>query len=344
MVAPISKRGAIRHCTPDRSRLQDLLSKMNLNLFKGKNKQQLMDDMIAFCRGRIKDSLQKPQDDSKEALVSVWKILTEAAQTVESNDPFHDKLICLLLWTGEFDVLRKSLHPEEIHTRSSWECHHLVKVMQNSWKELIFPAHDTIEKKCSLATFTAKALAMGTHDWLGISALWYLREALEMADKATIHLAPSTIIWIRIAGAKLLRFSVLEKKWDNHDLDREALDIVRIQTPGILAQRAGVTQDGFSLERWFFWKGRFENLAPDEDEESRAWAKDTVDYMTEFDSMLDYNMKGEPKAVDDSQDAVSEKVENTKQKRLDLRLLSRGDKEKNGEQRVEVDENFKCQK
>ncbi|KAJ8065316.1 hypothetical protein OCU04_006007, partial [Sclerotinia nivalis] len=293
-------------------------------------KEVLLDAIFAFCCGFIKDALRKPQDKSKEALVSVWETFTEVAKNVEWDDPFHDRLICLLLWTKEFDVLRKSLRPQETKTRSAWEYYHLLNVMQNSWEELVFATHDTVAKQCNLASFTATALAIGTHDWIGITALWYLGEALETSDEKTIRLAPVTIIWIRTAGPKLLTFSMLKKKWNNQDVDKKVwVDVAWIQIPGKLAQEGGVTYHGFSLKRWMFWKSRFERLAQDVDEEIRAWATDTVDYMTEFDSMLGYNMMDKAKEEYESLDAPRDKVENVKPSKN----IDKVDENDNGEQK-----------
>ncbi|KAF7879479.1 hypothetical protein EAF04_000675 [Stromatinia cepivora] len=295
-------------------------------------KEVLLDAIFAFCCGCIKDALRKPQDKSKEALVSVWETFTDVAKNVEWDDPFHDRLICLLLWTKEFDVLRKSLLPQETKTKSAWECHHLLKVMQNSWEELVFATHGTVAKQCNLASFTATALAIGTHDWIGITALCYLREALEISDEKTIRLAPVTIIWIRTAGPKLLTFSMLKKKGNNQDVDEKALDgVTWIQIPGKLAQEGGVTYHGFSLKRWMFWKSRFERLAQDVDEEIRVWATDTVEYMTEFDSMLGYNMMDEAKEEYELLDALRDKIENVKPNKD----IDRVDKNDNGEQKLD---------
>lgn len=298
----------------DYAELTAIVEKQHLDISTPQDKESLLDSIFEFCCGCIRDALQKPQDESKEALASIWETFTEVAQCVKWNDPFHDRLICLLLWTKEFDVLRRTLRTEEFGTRFSWECHYLVKVVQKSWGKLVFATHDTVVQQCSLASFTATALAVGSHDWLGITALWFLREALENNDTATIHLAPVTMIWIRTAGPKLLTFSVLRRKWENLDVGKDALNLTSIQTPGILAQRVGVTHGGFSLKRWRFWKERFESLAQDPDEETRAWAQDTVGYMTEFDSMLSYPMVNTVKVSGNTQDVLKERIENTKQK------------------------------
>ncbi|CAD6442772.1 3739d150-4cb6-4a5b-a5c5-da150d8b04ad [Sclerotinia trifoliorum] len=295
------------------SELVEFLRKKTSGVRTRHKRAVLLDAIFPFCCGYIKDALQKPQKESKEALVRVWETFTEVAKNVEWNDPFHDKLICLLLWTKEFDVLRKSLRPQERKTSSACDCDHLLGVMQNSWEELVFATHDTLTEQCNLASFTATALAIGTNDWIGITALWYLGEALETSDEKTMRLAPVTIIWIRTAGPKLLTFSMLKKKWSNQEIDQKALiDVAWIQIPGKLAQEGGVTYHGFSLERWMFWKSRFGMFAQDEDEEVRLWATDTVEYMTEFDSMLGYNMADEAKDESESLNVLRDKDENVK--------------------------------
>ncbi|KAB8296960.1 hypothetical protein EYC80_002366 [Monilinia laxa] len=296
-------------------------------------KEEILDTILSFCCSYIKDTLRKPQDESMGALVNIWDVFMNVAQVIEWTDPFHDRLICLLLWTKEFEVLRRTIQPEEINTRSAWECHRLVEVVQDSWKELIFAPHDTLAKQCNLASFTSTALAVGSHDWLGITALWYLHQALEMSDSMTVRLAPTTIIWIRTAGAKLLTFSILEKKWENKNFDNDSLDVASLQIPGILAEVAGVTDHGFSLKRWFFWKSRFERLSLDEDEETRIWAMDTVGYMTQFDSMLYYGMSEGVKIEGES--TLRERNENKRRKTDE----SKANKEGHVYCKLEADEN-----
>ncbi|RAL60736.1 hypothetical protein DID88_009842 [Monilinia fructigena] len=296
-------------------------------------KEEILDTILSFCCSYIKDTLRKPQGESMSALVNIWDVFMNVAQVIEWRDPFHDRLICLLLWTKEFEVLRRTIQPEEMNIRSSWECHRLVEVVQDSWKELIFAPHDTLVKQCNLASFTSTALAVGAHDWLGITALWYLHHALEMSDSMTVRLAPITIIWIRTAGAKLLTFSILKKKWENKSFENDALDVASLQIPGILAEVAGVTYHGFSLERWCFWKSRFERLSLDEDEETRIWAMDTVGYMTQFDSMLYYGMSEEVKMEGES---TLRENDETKRQKTDGKKAK---KEGHGYYKLEADEN-----
>ncbi|QSZ35196.1 hypothetical protein DSL72_008063 [Monilinia vaccinii-corymbosi] len=295
--------------------LYECFDKEPSELLTQAKKEEMLDDILTFSCNCIKTALHKPQVESMEALVSIWAMFANVVQFIDWSDPFHDRLICLLLWTKEFEFLRKTVHPEEIGTRATWECHRLVEVVQNSWKELIFAPHNMVDKQCNLASFTATALAISSNDWLGIVALWYLHQALEISDLRAVRFAPVTIIWIRTAGAKLLTFSILRKKWNNENIAADALDLASMQIPGILAKLAGVTYHGFSLERWFFWKGRFERLAMNEDEETRKWASDTVGYMTQFDSMLDYGVSDEKLLEDES--TLREKDEN-KMRRIDM--------------------------
>ncbi|KAA8568602.1 hypothetical protein MFRU_012g01450 [Monilinia fructicola] len=304
------------------------------DISKQTRKEEILDTILSFCCGCIKDALRKPQGESMEALVNIWDVFMNVAQIIEWTDPFHDRLICLLLWTKEFEVLRRTIQPEEMNIRSSWECHRLVEVVHNSWKALIFAPHDTLSKQCNLASFTATAFAVGAHDWLGITALWYLHQALEISDRITVRLAPITIIWIRTAGAKLLTFSILKKNWENKSSDNGALDVASLQIPGILAQFAGVTYHGFSLERWFFWKERFECLSLDDDEETRIWARDTVGYMTQFDSMLCYGISEKAKMEGDSTLREKDKNKNLKTDG------SKANKEGHGDYKIEADNNY----
>ncbi|TEY53575.1 hypothetical protein BOTCAL_0244g00030 [Botryotinia calthae] len=114
--------------------------------------------------------------------------------------------------------------------------------------------------------------------------MWYMRKALDITDK------------IRILLAALLSSLIIQRKRNNQTIGENALDLELIHITEALAQRAGVTYTGLSVKRWLFCKGSLDALTQDLDENTCFWAKDTVEYTSELDSMQCRGITEENKA------------------------------------------------
>ncbi|TGO18462.1 hypothetical protein BPAE_0382g00070 [Botrytis paeoniae] len=206
-----------------------------------------------FCSVCPKNALQILQDESKEALIGRWEIFVEVTKNV--------------YWV-RMGILALGQNYAE------------------GMESLVFSTQDTVTEQYNLAAFAAIALSSGSHDWLSITALCCMREAIEVTRKRTISLAPVIILWILKVGSKVLSFSVFKRRWNNQAIGRRAFDLELTQIPGVLAQRPGVIYNRFSEKRWFFCKGRPEALTKDLNENTRVWAKDAIKHMTMFDSAV----------------------------------------------------------
>ncbi|TGO44445.1 hypothetical protein BCON_0517g00030 [Botryotinia convoluta] len=137
--------------------------------------------------------------------------------------------------------------------------------MQEAWRGVVFSTQDAVTKQYNLASLAAMALSFVNHDWLGITVL---------------------------------------RRLNNKDISEGALSFELMRISGVSAQIAGVTYNKSRMKLWLFWKERLEALEEDLDENTRVWAKNTVEYMSDFDSMLGHGItKGNKTGGDNRENA-----------------------------------------
>ncbi|PQE07603.1 hypothetical protein CJF30_00007351 [Rutstroemia sp. NJR-2017a BBW] len=229
-----------------------------IDTFSTTDKQDTLISIQSFSFNCIKDALQKPPVKSANALDILWSMFLDTAQVLEKDDPFQHKLISLLLWTKDYDSLRRSLHPTE-STSPPWESYRFAANVQESWEML---------------------------DELGLTALWFLREALETDNESSNTLLPAAVIWVETCRWKLLTFSVMNRSYENHPKHQ-------MLTPGARAQRTGINSESFTLQRWLFWRRRFQELSQHEDPSVAKEAKKGFMGMILCGIQLDYEVPGE---------------------------------------------------
>ncbi|KAI8650075.1 hypothetical protein LRP88_14840 [Fusarium phalaenopsidis] len=253
-----------------------------------KDKQELLTSIQSFAFQFLKDTSNKAltlREEVDQGLQVLWRMFIETAKVLEKDDPFHDKLVLLLLWTKEFDQLYKDLHPSD-SAKASWESYGFADSLQEAWEHTL--ESGTSSKLCSLATFSTKTLSAGVcQDSLALTALWYLRETLEKSDETvTASLLPAAVIWVDECCHRLLTFSILGRSYEAHP--RSNLSACRT-----LAQAQGVNQSGFGLKRWLFWRERFQYLSHSEGSNVAKEAKRGFMAMINCGRDLDYEVPGE---------------------------------------------------
>ncbi|KAH7013020.1 hypothetical protein EDB80DRAFT_709230 [Ilyonectria destructans] len=215
----------------------------------------------------------------------LWHTFIEMAKALDKDDAFQEKLISLFLWMKEFDSLHKTLHQTET-TALAWESYGFADNLQASWEKLL--GTGTVSQQCNLAAFSAKALHLGIYrEALGLTALWFLREALETDDEAkTAALLPAAVVWFSHGRHKLLAFSVSGKTYEEDSKSH-------LVTPGTLARAANVDAHGFSIKRWLFWRQRLQELSHSADSAVAKEAKDGFMLMVSSGRELAYDVPGE---------------------------------------------------
>ncbi|KAH6970727.1 hypothetical protein BKA56DRAFT_596815 [Ilyonectria sp. MPI-CAGE-AT-0026] len=214
----------------------------------------------------------------------IWHTFIEMAKALDKDDAFQEKLISLFLWMKEFDSLHKTLHQTET-TALAWESYGFADALQASWEKLL--GTGTASQQCNLAAFSAKALHLGIYrEALGLTALWFLREALETDDEAkTAALLPAAVVWFSHGRHKLVAFSVSHKTYEDSKS--------HLVTPGALARAANVDAHGFSMTRWLFWRQRLQELSHNTDSAVAKEAKDGFLLMVSSGRELAYDVPGE---------------------------------------------------
>ncbi|RSL74308.1 hypothetical protein CEP53_000338 [Fusarium sp. AF-6] len=266
-----------------------------------KDKQELLTSIQSFAFQFLKDASDKDVTRSEEAdqgLQVLWRMFIETAKVLEKDDPFHDKLVLLLLWTKEFGKLHKDLHSPD-SAKTTWESSGFADRLQESWEHAV--SSGTSFQLCNLATFSSKALSAGIcQDSMVMTALWYLREALETsAEAVTARLLPAAVIWVDQCRHRFLTLSIVDYSYEAHPK-------AHLFASGALVRTQGFNQPDFSLDRWLFWRRRFQQLSHSEDSGVAKEAKKGFTAMINCGRDLDYEVPGEAKFAERLQKAMWE--------------------------------------
>ncbi|KAI8711834.1 hypothetical protein NCS52_01447900 [Fusarium sp. LHS14.1] len=277
-----------------------------------KDKQELLTSIQSFAFQFLKDASNHAlarNDQVDQGLEVLWQMFIEMAKVLEKDDPFHDKLVLLLLWTKEFDQLHKDLHLSD-SVKESWESYGFGNSLQKSWEQTL--SSGTSSQLCNLAAFSTKALSAGAYqDSLALTALWYLRETLETGNEGVAaNLLPAAVIWVDQCRHRFLTLSILDHSHEAHRMSE-------LSACGALAQAKGVKRSGFSLKRWLFWRERFQHLSHNKDSAIAKEAKTGFMAMINCGRDLGYEVQGEARFAGRLQKAMWEALVESGKESLD---------------------------
>ncbi|RBR13610.1 hypothetical protein FVER53590_08573 [Fusarium verticillioides] len=211
--------------------LQDLAS--------SKEKQDLLVSIKSFAFYFIKEPLKRPMADFpkvQQNLEVLWYMFFKASAGIDSESLFQDRLVLLLLWTRQVDLVYKELYTGQ-HIAGNWESYGFARSLQMFWEELVKEGSEAELR--SLATFSAKILAAGIcEEQISSTALWYMCEALETSDNCIAKFLPGAVAWMELCPQALLKDCVLKA-----DKQQSSLNL------GPLAQGQRVDESGFSIAR-----------------------------------------------------------------------------------------------
>ncbi|KAM5344295.1 hypothetical protein ACJ41O_012832 [Fusarium nematophilum] len=291
------------HLDPEEQYKQEAREAFNadsLEISGTQDKHDLLRSIQSFSFHFIKSASNREAVDcgaAQKGLDALWHMFIEVAKCLDKDDPFQDKLVGLLLWTKELDSANKSLHSFQ-SSAADWESYGFADSLQSAWERV--PLAGAVSQQCSLATFSAKAFALGVcQDSIGLTALWCLREALETDDKATAVQLPAAVVWIDHCRHKILSLSV------NNQTDDESSKAKLLES-GLLAKKGGVDRPSFSMERWLFWRQRLRELSHSENQEVAKEAKRGFMCMINCGRDLDYDVPGESRFAERLQKAMGE--------------------------------------
>ncbi|KAF5592845.1 hypothetical protein FPCIR_5528 [Fusarium pseudocircinatum] len=251
-----------------------------------KEKQDLLISIKSFAFGFIKEPLKRPMADFptvQKNLDVLWYMFFKASTAIDSDSLFQDRLVLLLLWTRQFDLVYKELYTGQ-NIAGDWESYGFAQSLQTFWEELV---KEGLESELrGLATFSAKVLAAGVcEEQISSIGVWYMREALETNNDNTAKFLPGAIIWMELCPHALLRSCV--PKEDEQQSKLSSLDL------GPLALDQRFDDAGSSMAQWLFWRRRFQKLSHHPDTSLAQLAKKGFMAMIHCGRDLDDSVPGE---------------------------------------------------
>lgn len=279
-----------------------------------------------------------------ESLHDTWDELIHAAKVLPSMSSEHDRLVTLVLEVRELGLFTR---PKKDATFGDG---HEVAVMPNGqrlWTDVPYLQQEfklswttesmgfTVAERESLAVLTAKLCASGVCATdLACCALWLFRETLEKerpltaqssGDRASkdsyppiIDLLPACVEWLKYGNHKLVKLSV-------ENFRPVVSDDEASTSPGPLASQVNITQHGFSVQRWLFWRYRFGELYLQGGEQVAKLARPCFEAMVGTGLEVGISIPGERGYLD------------SLFKALDEELIARGFKDCVGPEDIEID-------
>ncbi|KAM5442977.1 hypothetical protein MferCBS31731_001850 [Microsporum ferrugineum] len=222
----------------------------------------------------------------EEQLHDLWDELIHAAKIMPATSSELDRLVTLVAETRALGIFAQNKADRDAALVSGPAAPERDEVTlpngQQLWIDLPYLAQEvtgswtadsmgfTPAERESVAVWTAKLCATGIcSEDLSRCALWLFKQTLEtdrplteeeQGNKArpTIHdLLPACLAWLKHSNTKLVKLSQ-----ENYTTTCSSGGNTNdgIITPGDLAVKAGVTQPGFTIKRWLFWRQRFKDL------------------------------------------------------------------------------------
>lgn len=242
----------------------------------------------------------------KEILNELWDEVFYAARSISATDYEHDRLVTLILEARELGHMSRKGDQEGAllpNGERLWtDLPYLVQELERVWLTESFKF--TVAERASLAAFTAKLCAVGVcSDELSRCALWLFKETLEVERPlrlpdasesnqrpSIVDLLPACLAWLRFNNFKLARLSSMDFDPSTRvDEDKSESPTA----PGALAASAGVSQNGFTMKRWLFWRRQLRELHSSEDVEVMKLTKDCFEVAVQTGRLIGLEIPGE---------------------------------------------------
>jgi hypothetical protein len=294
--------------------------------------QELVHDVMGYGIPYFDYTINTAEIESD--LHDTWDSFIYAAKVLPSTSSEHDRLVTLILNARELgQFTRKNERGIEEARLSNgqrlWtDLPYLAQDLQAFWMDESMSLTPTERK--SLSVFTAKSCASGICSAdLALCALWLFKEALETerpVSNPSAENPPSndTLADSQVSISDLVPALVQWMKHSNHKLASlcagssgspgTAIHNSSKTSPGPLARRAQIAQEGFSLERWLFWRQRLGDLYLTGDEAVAKPARECFEIMALTGLRVGISIPGEKRYLEKLFEA------------LDKELIRRGSK------------------
>jgi hypothetical protein len=185
-------------------------------------------------------------DDHVEGMLwSAWQAVISAADT--PDDAVQSRLVGLLTAIKGRGILARGDGQE----CTVWDMRAHVDLpvfgaqMRETWN--FAPPAVSPGTWANLNAFVAQLTAGGID--FSLYGIWALRDALEMDEQDVSPVLPAAVQWFRCAGPVLASLAL-----------KGAAHPQRADWLGPLCAKAGLTDLGFTIRRWNFWKSRLEEI------------------------------------------------------------------------------------
>lgn len=185
--------------------------------------------------------------DIEGMLWPAWEVVISAADT--PDDAARSRLVELLSAIRARGILARSSGEECViwgNQRAYVDLPVFGAQMRETWN--FAPPILSMQSWANLNAFAAQLTVAGID--FSLYAIWAFRHALEEDSPEASQELPAAVEWFRHAGPVLASLA-LEGTAVAHGADRA----------GELCRQAGLTDHGFTIGRWDFWKGRLEDIA-----------------------------------------------------------------------------------
>lgn len=240
---------------------------------------------------RDADPEAEVDDFARQGLNVLWGMFTSTAQVFDEDGAFQDRLVGLLAWTREFDVVYRRLHSimGSDGGGGGWESYGFGPSLQLAWEKLVadLPRNASAAQKIrKLATFSAKVLAMGLcEESVAGTAFWVFERALggdesgngdeKEGEVVERGLVPAVGVWLEHASHALLSRCCSSPAAGGLDSTAAAAtNLIRpADGPPTDHTTAKIKYDDFSMSHWLRWRRRLQELSHDADADVARLAK-----------------------------------------------------------------------
>ncbi|EXF74748.1 hypothetical protein CFIO01_05418 [Colletotrichum fioriniae PJ7] len=258
-----------------------------------KERQDLLTSIQSFAPGGERegsndDAVQpdadpeaETDDFARQGLNVLWGMFTSTAQVFDEDDAFQDRLVGLLAWTREFDVVYRRLHgivgSGGGGGGGGWESYGFGPSLQLAWEKLVadLPRNaSAVQKIRKLAAFSAKVLAMGLWLWGGEDESGNGDE--KEGEVVERGLVPAVGVWLEHASHALLSrcCSSPAAAGGLDSTAAAATNLIRpADGPPTDHTTAKIKYDDFSMSHWLRWRRRLQKLSHDADADVARLAK-----------------------------------------------------------------------
>lgn len=247
----------------------------------------------------------------------IWHMFIEISKISHPEDATQERLVLLLLYAKSLGILPSRAPGDELpnitsHGMRVWtDLPNFALDMLGAWQR---SGEFLSAQRINFAAFTGRLIAIDAcGPDLSACAVWLLKEALEtqqISSRMTrdydsrlfaSELISACVMLLQHCGDKLLILCI-----NNETLPQVDPSLVEL---GDLARHSGVGRGGLNIERWLYWRKRFQLMSKFEDNSIREQGMKGFNKMVCCGRHTGYTVVGEDKWWEKVKNALSEELQ-----------------------------------